>query len=129
MEDGRSREEIAALKQPERGWSAGEPAPSAESTDLLLNEVVFMRAAEIGTGAVGDLVGREQPGGLNDGALAMDPLGLDGLEPRTLDRQIAGREAHPLALLVDLLVMAADPGSHHLADMPGGVVPDQAPDA
>jgi hypothetical protein len=49
-----------------------------------------MRTAEIGTGAVCDLVGREQEVRLDDGTLAMDPLRLDGVESRAFDWQVAG---------------------------------------
>jgi hypothetical protein len=47
-----------------------------------------MGAPDVGTDAVGDLVGAEQTRGLDDSALAVDPLGLDGIEPGALDRQV-----------------------------------------
>src|SRR5690242_19637143 len=88
-----------------------------------------MGAAKVSTDPVGDLVGAEQPGRLDDGALAMHPLGFDRIEPRTLDGQKAGQDAHALALLLDLAVVGADPGPHALAHVPGGVVPDEHPHA
>jgi hypothetical protein len=87
-----------------------------------------MRAAEISTGAISQLSGREQAVGLDDGALAVDPLRLDGIEPGAFDRQVAGQDTHAMALLLDLLVVSVDPSPHMLADVPGGVVPDQRPD-
>src|SRR5690349_23055255 len=38
---------------------------------------------------------REFPLRLNDGALAVDPLRLDGVEPRRLDGQVARHDPHP----------------------------------
>src|SRR5262245_58878130 len=88
-----------------------------------------MWTAEIGTCAIRDLVGREQAVRLDDGALAVDPLRLDRVEPGMFDRQGPGQDAHALTLLLDPPVVGADPRPHRLADMPGGVVPDQGPRA
>jgi hypothetical protein len=57
-----------------------------------------MGAAKVSTDAVGDLLGAEQPGWLADGTLAMNPLRLDRVKPRTLDGQEAGQDAHALRL-------------------------------
>src|SRR5262245_29965680 len=86
-----------------------------------------MGAAKVSTDAVSDLLGAEQPCGLDNGALAMDPLGFDGIEPRALDGQEAGQEAHPLPLPLDVAVVRTNPGPHALTDVPGGLVPDQDP--
>jgi hypothetical protein len=57
-------------------------------------------------------------------ALAMDPFGLDPIEPWALDRQ--GTHHHAAAAcLLDLLVVCLDPGPHGLADVSRGIVPDQ----
>jgi hypothetical protein len=59
---------------------------SAYSCRLVGNRKVrFMGAAEVGTDPVSDRLGREQAGRLDDGALAMYPLGVDGVEPGALD--------------------------------------------
>ncbi len=55
----------------------------------------LMGAVEVGADPVSDLLGAEQSGGLHDGALAVDPFGLNWIEPRTLDRQEAGQNAQP----------------------------------
>ena len=65
-----------------------------------------MRTAMIGAHAVGHLLSAEQAGRLDDGALAMHPLGLNRVEPGTLDRQVADQDAHALALLLDLRLCA-----------------------
>ena len=44
----------------------------------------FVRTAVIGTNALSQLFGREQPVGFDDGAFAMHPFGFDGIEPGTL---------------------------------------------
>ena len=57
-------------------------------------------------------------------ALAMDPFGLDAIEPRALDRQ--GTHHHAAAAsLLDVPVVRLEPGPHGLADVPRGLVPDQ----
>src|SRR5215472_16404497 len=88
-----------------------------------------MGATEVSTDAVSDLVGAEQPGGLENGPLAMHPLGFDRVEPWTRDGQVARHDAHALPLLFDLAIVGADPGPHPFADLPGGVVPDEHPDS
>src|SRR5260221_6656430 len=87
-----------------------------------------MRAGKVAADTVGHLVGREQPRRFDDRALAVDPLGLNGVEPGTLDRQTADEEAHAVPIVLDLAVVGPDPGADRLADMPGGVVPDHHPD-
>ena len=88
-----------------------------------------MGAAKVSTDAVSDLLGAEQSSGLDNGALAMHPLGLDRVEPRTLDRQEARHDAHALPTLLDLPIVGTNPGPHPLAHVPGGIVPDQQPHA
>jgi hypothetical protein len=57
-------------------------------------------------------------------ALAMDPFGLDPIEPGALNRQ--GTHHHATATgLLDVPVVRFEPGPHGLADVPRGVVPDQ----
>src|SRR5258708_33133101 len=86
-----------------------------------------MRAGKVAADTVGHLVGREQPRRFDDRALAVDPLGLNGVEPGTLDRQTADEEAHAVPIVLDLAVVGPDPRADPLAGMPGGGVPDQPP--
>src|SRR5260370_16752707 len=81
----------------------------------------------IGAHAVGYLLSAEQARGLDHGALSMHPLGLNRVEPGTLDRQVAGQNADAMALLLDLPIVRPDPGAYSFTDVPGGVVPDQPP--
>src|SRR5260370_25226802 len=104
------------------GWPFSS-LPSALSTGLVLNrlrkrEVRFMRAAMIGAHAVGHLLSAEQAGRLHDGALGIDPLGFDRVEPRTLDGQIARHDAHAPSLLLPAPVIPADPGPDRLTRDP-----------
>src|SRR4029453_9548134 len=85
----------------------------------------FMVAAKVSTDPLGHFVSREEAGGLNDSTLAVHPVGLNAIEPRTLARQKAGHDAHSLVLLPDLAIVGADPGAYLLAKVPGSIVPDQ----
>src|SRR4051794_11520352 len=79
----------------------------------------------VGVGdAVSEFVRGEQGIGFDDASLAVDPGGLDGVEPGALTRQIAGDEADALPALLDQAVVVADPVADLLADVPGGIVPD-----
>src|SRR5262245_20975711 len=89
------------------------------------SEMGMVRAVEGGADALDEFGGWQQPGRLQHPPLAMDPFGLDGVEPRRLDRQVAGDDPYPGAGQLDLAVVAADPGPDLVTDMPGGVVPDQ----
>jgi hypothetical protein len=57
----------------------------------------------------------------------MDPLRLDRSKPRTFGGQKEGQNAHPFALLLDLLIVLADPGPFQFAHMKGGIIPDEQP--
>ncbi len=83
---------------------------------------------EIGTDPISQLIGREQASWLNYCPFAMDPLGFDGIEPGTLDRQLAHQQTDSRPGAFDRLVMRTHPGAYRLANVPGGVVPDQDPD-
>src|SRR5947207_2788837 len=87
----------------------------------------LVRTVKVGTDPLGKLASREQSIGFNDSALAMHPLGLDGIEPGTFRREQKGQDAYAFALLLDLLVVLAYPGAHDQALMPGGIIPDQQP--
>jgi len=85
----------------------------------------FMGTA-VGIGdAVGKLVDGEEAISFEDSAFAVDPGSLDGVEPGALDREVAGDDADATAVLLGLAVVVTDPVAHQMADVPGGIVPDQ----
>src|ERR671939_1074862 len=86
-----------------------------------------MRTIEDSADSLGQLVSGEQPLGLYDLALAMDPLGLHRVEPRALLGQKAAYDPHSFAAAFDSSVVRSDPLSDLFGDVPGGVVPDQHP--
>ena len=100
--------------------------PSALSSGLLgQSEVSFMQAVEGGANTLDELVSGQQAGGLDHPPLAVDPLGLDGVQPGALDRQVTRDDPHAVAGQLDLAVVAPDPGPDLATDMPGRIVPDQ----
>lgn len=60
-----------------------------------------MRAGIVGADAVGDFLSREQACGLDYGPFAMDPFGVDGIEPETLTRQRTDQDADPVSRPLD----------------------------
>ena len=68
---------------------------------------------------------RQHPFRLHHRSLAMDPLGLEGIEPRALTRQHAGDEADALPLRRDPRVVGAYPVAYRGTFMPRGIVPNQ----
>src|SRR5215210_3831202 len=87
----------------------------------------LVSAAEDTANTIGKLVGSEQSLGLSNLAFAMDPLRLDGVQPRALFGQKARNYPHPSFATVglDLAVMGGYPVAHFFTLVPGGVVPDQ----
>src|SRR5688500_6865651 len=69
--------------------------------------------------------GGEQAIGFDDAAFAVNPGGLDGVEPGALGWEEAGDDADAASLLLDLPVVVPDPVADLMAGVPGGVVPDQ----
>src|SRR5215211_752284 len=103
-------------------------ATSACSGSIFGNiQMLVMRTVEDPADPICQLVSRKQPGWLYDLALAMDPLGLHGVEPRALDGQKAAYNPHSTAAAFDYSVVRSDPLSDLFGDVPGGVVPDQHP--
>src|SRR5918993_1448445 len=86
-----------------------------------------MRTVEDRADPICQLVSREQPLGLYDLALAMDPLGLHRVEPRALLGQKAAYDPHSTAAVFDCSVVRGNPPSDLFGDVPGSVVPDQYP--
>src|SRR5215213_1454403 len=85
----------------------------------------IVRTSEGRAHPLGQLVGRQQPVGLDDLALAVDPLRLHRIEPRTFLGQKAGQDAYPAPAPFDFPVMGAYPAAHLMACVPTGVVPNQ----
>src|SRR5215211_5730192 len=77
--------------------------------------------------SLGQLVSCEQPLGLYNLALAMNPVGLHRVEPRTLLGQKAAYDPHSRAAVFDLTVVRGNPPSYLFRDVPGSVLPDQNP--
>src|SRR6266568_2998506 len=99
---------------------------SAESRNLFDNgKQRFIGAAKVSTHTFSQKLRREQSIGFHNSLLRMDPLRLDRVEPGTFGGQKEGQNAHAFALLLDLKVVLANPGTHYLAHMKGGVIPDE----
>src|SRR5215207_886103 len=90
--------------------------------------MLVMRTSEDSTDSVGEFVGAQQTVGLYNLALAVDPLGLDGVQPRALLWQQAAYDSHSFAALSDLAVMFTEPPPDLFGDVPAGVVPDEKQD-
>src|SRR2546430_8139028 len=101
---------------------------SAESRNLFDNgKQRFRGAAKVSTHTFSQLLSREQSIRFHNRLLGMDPLRLDRVEPGTFGGQKERQNAHAFTLLLDLLIVLTNPATHHLADMKGGVIPDEQP--
>src|SRR5687767_14371415 len=89
--------------------------------------MLVVRTPECRADSLGKLVGTEHSIGLYYLALAVDPLGLYGIEPRALLWQKAAYDPHPLAAAFNLSVVRGHPLSNLFGDVPASVVPDQHP--
>src|SRR5829696_633836 len=58
-------------------------------------------------------------------ACRVHPLGLDGVEPRTLLRKKAAHDPHSASALLDFSVVSSQPAPDLPGDMPARVVPDE----
>src|SRR3712207_6276617 len=74
---------------------------------------------------LGKLLSAEQPLGLYDLPLAVDPFGLYCVEPGALLGKQTRHYPHPSTALFDSSVMLLDPASNLFTRVPRGVVPDQ----
>src|SRR5215210_1304339 len=90
--------------------------------------MLVMRTTENLTDPVGELVSAQQTIGLDHLALAVDPFGFYGVQPRALLRQKATYDPHSMSVPFDLAVMSSEPSSELAAYVPGGVVPDEEQD-
>jgi hypothetical protein len=67
----------------------------------------------------------QQAIGFRDGPLAMDPFGLNRVEPRTFAGQLTDDNAYPGRTPLDLLMVLTQPALYGVTAVPRGVVPDQ----
>src|SRR5260370_37202661 len=87
-----------------------------------------MGTALVGAHTLGHLMGAEQARWLDNRALTVHPSGFDGIEPGTLDRQVADDDAHAVAVPCARVVMGPNPGAPAPPNVPGEVSPEQHPD-
>src|SRR5215213_3004181 len=89
--------------------------------------MLVMRTPEDPTHSVSEFVSTKQFVGLDDFALAVNPLRLDRIEPRTLLGQKATYNPHSSfsSALFDFSVVLAEPSPRLTAYMPARVVPDE----
>src|SRR4051794_12727559 len=87
----------------------------------------FIGTAKVRTNAPGQLRSGKQAVGFDNGPLAMRPFRFDRVEPGAFRREAKGQNPYSFPALFDLLIVFSDPGPHALADMPGGIVPNQQP--
>src|SRR5215210_343892 len=90
--------------------------------------MLVMWTTEYPADPIRELVCSQQTVGFYDLALAVYPLGLDGVQPRTLLGQKAAYDPHSAAAVLDAAIVLAEPAPDLLGDVPGGVVPDQKQD-
>jgi hypothetical protein len=76
------------------------------------------------------LVSAKQSLGFDHFALAVDPLGLYGVEPRALLGHKAAHDSHSVfaPAVFDPAVVLTEPAPDLLADVPASVVPDEEQD-
>jgi hypothetical protein len=87
--------------------------------------MLVMRTTKRPAHPVGQFIRAQQSIELHDLALAMNPFGLDGVQPRTLLRQKATDDPHPTAAVLHFSVVFAEPSPHLPGDVPACVVPDK----
>src|SRR4051812_11459416 len=101
--------------------------PSAGSGELLCEGLGDEWAAVMVAQPLPKFLAGELAVGLDHGALAMRPAGLDGIQPRALARQAADQQP-AAAVALDPAVVGRHPGADRAADGPGGGVPDPGQD-
>src|SRR5215217_7729575 len=87
--------------------------------------MLVMRTTEDSANPVGKLVNAQKTLGLDDLALAVYPLGLYGVQPRTLLRKKTTHDPHSASALLDSAVVSSEPAPDLPGDMPARVVPDE----
>src|SRR5215211_8639462 len=86
--------------------------------------MLVMWTTEYPADPIRELVCSQQTVGFYGLALAVYPLGLDGVQPRTLLGQKAAYDPHSAAAILDVAIVLAEPAPDLLGDVPGGVVPE-----
>src|SRR5215207_452704 len=89
--------------------------------------MLVVRTLECRADPLGQLVGTEQTRWLDHLAFAVNPFGLDRVEPRALLGQQTSDDPHSTTTLFDFSVVRTDPTPDLTAYVPAGVVPDQHP--
>src|SRR5215208_5455169 len=84
-----------------------------------------MRTTKDPTDPIRKLISSQKILRFHDLALAMNPFGLDGVEPRTLLRQQAAHDPHSASALLEFSVVSSQPAPDLPGDMPTSVVPDE----
>jgi hypothetical protein len=101
---------------------------SASSSNLLC-KMVEQWTIKVLTDPTLHFVSGEQTSRFHDGSLAMHPMRVNAVEPRALDRQPAGNDAHPgFALPLSrqhTAIVLREPGTHYLPHVPGSIIPDE----
>src|SRR5215467_2699201 len=87
----------------------------------------FIGTPKMSTNAFSQLFSRKHSIRLHDGLLRMDPLRFNRVEPGALCGEQERQDTYSLARPLDVLIVLANPQPHHLAAMPGCIVPDQQP--
>src|SRR5215211_1543798 len=87
--------------------------------------MLVMRTTKDPANSVGELVGSQQSVGFYDLAHAVYPLGLYGIEPRTLLGQQGAHYPHSAPALLDFSVVRSEPAPDLFGDVPARVVPDE----
>jgi hypothetical protein len=92
--------------------------------------MLVVRTTEDPADPLGELVSSQKTLGLDHFALAVNPFGFDGVQPRTLLGQRAAHDPHSglASTVFDLAVMFPEPAPDLLGDMPACVVPDKEQD-
>src|ERR687897_1176799 len=75
--------------------------------------------------SVCELVSSQQSVGFYDLALGVYPLGLYGIEPRTLLGQQAAHDPHSAPAVLEFSVVRSEPAPDLFGDVPASVVPDE----
>src|SRR3712207_3787485 len=89
--------------------------------------MLLVRTLQCRADPLGQLVGTEHTRGLDHLALAVNPFGLDRVEPRALLGQQTSDDPHSMTTLFDSSVVRTDPAPELTAYVPVGVVRDQHP--
>ena len=85
----------------------------------------FTLTTIVGINTCFEFVRTQQPVRFRHRPLAMDPFGLNRVEPRAFAGQLADHEPHPDCAPFDLLIVLAEPAPHGVTAVPGSIVSDQ----